>query len=682
MITHHREARLMRSGRFRGFAATTLVVALAAALLPRPAGARQEPPDPDHTMTVTGRLLDADGKPVPGGRVVLVAEIWCRSERPLGVYFHNGLPHSFSVSGPFRTDREGRFLATAPVGPARPAWAVFAHGAAEGHGYVKVELDKRSREQEVTLKLDREHIVRGRLIDTQGQPAACATVQPIMEFDMGATRETLGATNPTPPYALPLFPAMTTDDKGRFLIRGLGKDKVWLEVSHERFATQRVQPQPSPRSDLKETPFSLVAARVAEGTVTYGKSGQPAAGARVVAITSGFKVVQGQTDEEGRYSLNPFPGDSVSVRVFPPDGQPYLVANLGLSFSQSARLETDIALERGILVRGHAIESPSNKPVAGALVLYRPRRVNNPYNQIGYDYIMDWYRHAVTAAVSGADGTFQIAVPPGPGHLFLVGPNLDYVHVETSVGELEYGRPSMIRNYPDALIALDLKPGPKTHEVTATLRRGVTLRARVQTPDGKPCAKFTMMSSSYLPMGFENWQASWNVMEVTGGELALPGCDPEKGGVAWLFDPTHELGLTLNFSGAEASGPTRTIRLQHCGSATVRFVNAKAEPIKKFEPHLYVMFTPGTIMAATVLSGKDDKDLEGDWTFWMNYHYKHERQPSTDDHGRTTLSGLVPGMSYSIATFEGFDFRKGEPRLDFQVKPGETLNLPDFVVKK
>jgi hypothetical protein len=473
-----------------------------------------------------------------------------------------------------------------------------------------------------------------------------------------------------------------TDAKGRFLITGLGKSKVWLEITHERFATQRVHPQPSPIADAKDMPFSLVAAKVIEGRVTYEPDGQPTVGAWVVGLTGFDGVVQCRTDRDGRYSLNPFPGDSVSLRVFPSDGQPYLVAKKGVRFSQSVRAEADIALKRGVLVRGRLTESPSGKPVAGALVLYRPRRANNPHQQIGYEYYLEWYRAALTSAVSGIDGAFRIAVPPGPGHLFVLGPTLDYVPIETSEGELEYGRPSRIRNYPNALIALNPNPGSEALDVAATLRRGVTLRAKVQTPDGKPVAKLTVISRSYLPTGFYNWQAPWNYMEARGGELVLPGCDPEKGGTAWLFDPKQKLGLTLEYTGVEGSGPPRTIRLQPCGSATVRAVNRKGGPVKNEDLHLYAMFAPGTIMAATFLTDKDDHELEGDWGFWINYHYHGEWEPKTDEQGRTTFSGLIPGLDYSIATFNGFDPSKGEPKLDFRVKPGEVLKLPDFVVGK
>jgi hypothetical protein len=655
------------------------LAALATVIFVRPTIAADESPDPDHTMAVTGRLVDAGGKPVAGGEIVLVAERWCRTERPLGIYVHNGFPISFRVSGPFRTDGQGRFAATAAVGPALPAWDVFALARADGHGRVRVGIDKWARKKDITITLDREHVIRGRLIDTQGQPIAGATVRPILVSQMGTTRETLIPTEPVPPYASPLFPAVSTDDKGRFLIAGLGKSEIWLEATHERFATQRMHPQPSLRSDAKDVSFSLVAARVLEGRVTCGPDGKPAVRAWVVAITGFDNVVQCLTDSDGRYSLNPFPGDSLSLTVFPPDGQPYLVQKKGLTFSQSARLEADVILQPGVLVGGRVTESPSGKPVAGALVLHRPRQANIPGKKYEFAYELEWYRDALTSATSGADGTFKIAVPAGPGHLFVLGPTLDYVPVESSVGELEFGRPSRMRNYPDGIIAIDPKPGSKTEEAAISLRRGVTLRARVVAADGKPVARLIVMSRLYLPTSFYNWQAAWNVLEVHDGELDLPGCDPAKGGTAWLLAPEQKLGLTLNFSGSEASGPRRSIRLEPCANAVVRTVNGKGEALQTDDIHLYAMFSPGTIMAATVLSEKDDKDLEGDWCFWNNFYHV---RPERDDKGFLTYTGLVPGLPYALATFEGFDFRKGSPKVDFQVKPGETLKLPDFVIGK
>jgi len=661
--------------RFRRLAAPALLAALATAIVPRPSGADERSPDPAHTTIVTGRLLDADGKPVGGGQVVVMAEHWARFERPLGVGSHNDLPITFRTTGPVRTDQQGRFRIEAPVGPARPSWNVLLHAAAEGHGMATVELAKGKPEQDFTIKLDREYAIRGRLLDTQGQPAAMANVRPILVVGgLGVTLETLVSTDP-PPYANPLIPAVSTDDKGRFLIRGLGKDRVWIEITDERFATQRMHAQPTPIGGMKESSFSLVGARVVEGRITYGQEGQPAAGARVVIVTGSVNVVQTRTDDEGRYTLNPFPGDSFSLTVFPPDGQPYLPWKKGLSFTQAARLETDVELERGVLVRGRVAEKPSGRPVAEALVVYRRRDPESLGSRL-----WDWLHGVLETTVTRADGSFELAVPAGTGALYVIGGTHDYVHVATSVGEREYGRPSLIRNYPDAIVPLDLKPGSEPSVVSAMLRRGATLRARVLGPDGKPAARFIALSKSYIPTGIELFQAGWNTMDCRDGELILPGCDPEKGGTVYLFDREHALGTTVDFDGEQVTGPPLTVRLQPCGNAKVRYVDGQGKPVVSHQPWLMIALTPGSVGAAIHVSGKDDQELEGDWMLWGgNFELERTGGWKTDAQGWATITALIPGAPYVIANDRADDMTRGMARTEFRVKPGETLTLPEIV---
>jgi hypothetical protein len=667
---------------FRGFAA---LAALATTLLPRAAAAQDQSPSAAHTTIVTGRVLGADGKPVANGFVALVAELWARSERSIGACYVNGghFPLTFRVTGPYATDEQGRFRAESPFGPARPGYRLSAHAAAAGQGQATVELAKGLSSQTVEIKLPREHLIRGRIVDTQGQPAAGATVRPIMVSALGTTLQTLVPIGPTPPYASPLLPAVTTDDKGRFVIRGLSGDKVWLEVTHKGLATQRLQVQPSPFGTAGDTPFSLVAARVLEGRVTYGNGGKPAAGARVIAFSGNdASAVECQTDDDGRYSLNPFPGDSVYHMVFPADGQPYLSARRDESFAQVRHVESDVALERAVLVRGRVTESPSRRSVAGALVLYRQRAANNPTPGRRFS-VFDWcccHDHC-QSAVSGPDGAFQIAVPPGPGHLLVFGPTHDYVHVETSAGELEHGHPGRLRYYPDALIALDLKPGTETHDATATLRRGVTLRARVQLPSGKPAEKFIALSRSYIPHGFTLWQWESPItskLECGGGELIVPGCDPDKGGSIWLFDQDNALGATVDFTGAVAAGPPLTVKLEPCGSAALKVVDSEGKRVAW--PVVRIVFTPGlfgTLLGA--VSGKDGAPLEGDSEFWRTYDGAQPRNDAADAQGWITIPHLVPGAPYEVVDFNGgMDDEHGYRIREFRVKPGEKLLIPGF----
>src|SRR5207244_11976343 len=109
----------------------------------------------------------------------------------------------------------------------------------------------------------------------------------------------------------------------------------------------------------------------------------------------------------------------------------YLILRKVHEWPKGARKQqVDLALPRGVLVRGTVTEADSGKPLAGARVQFNPRQANNPHFR--EDVVTDWEG----AVVSGPDGRFQIATLPGPGHLLFRGPTPDYIHLETSYDEL------------------------------------------------------------------------------------------------------------------------------------------------------------------------------------------------------------------------------------------------------
>ena len=83
------------------------------------------------------------------------------------------------------------------------------------------------------------------------------------------------------------------------------------------------------------------------------------------------------------------------------------------------------------------------------------------------------------------DGSFQIAVPPGKGHLLVFGPTGDYVLGEIGSNRLYYDRPGGQRYHAHAIIPYEVKAGESPHEVAAALRPGVTIKGRVEGPDGQ-----------------------------------------------------------------------------------------------------------------------------------------------------------------------------------------------------
>src|SRR5262249_28011346 len=155
---------------------------------------------------------------------------------------------------------------------------------------------------------------------------------------------------------------------------------------------------------------------------------------------------------KGRFRFVPPLGKKLAIWAYPPAGQPYLIQSASLTWAAADVIKKGIqlALPRGLLVRGTITGKPSGQPVAGAAVEFVRFSDNNPFaNAPGTS----------PRAVSSAQGRFELTVVPGPGHLLIKGPTPDYLHEEVSPKKLygtAYGRDW--RYYPDALVALNLKP--------------------------------------------------------------------------------------------------------------------------------------------------------------------------------------------------------------------------------
>ncbi len=162
-------------------------------------------------------------------------------------------------------------------------------------------------------------------------------------------------------------------------------------------------------------------ARIINGRVTYADTGQPAPHAVVEMMTHADQSTsyagEIETDAQGRFRFNPGSGHRYYLSANPPERQPYLNVEKNLEWPKGAiEHSVDLALPRGILVRGKVTEEGSGKPIAGARIGY----ISNPERdqQSGA-----WNTHATTAA----DGSFQFGVMPAPGYLTVRGPSEDYV---------------------------------------------------------------------------------------------------------------------------------------------------------------------------------------------------------------------------------------------------------------
>jgi RNA polymerase sigma factor (sigma-70 family) len=638
----------------------------------RPADARA-PEKSD--LTVQGTVVGADGKPVPGAKVGVIALV----ERP---YRGRVGERGHEVLGSGEADKEGRFrIDCAPATPSRgPIRQLLA--SAPGHGLGWLLLPRDAGKADVAIKLPAEQVIRGRLLDLQGQPAAgvklhVAEVAPAAAVGTSSGSSTGvgggGGTGsftsgggapsatappwydfPTQPAKLGTWPAaVTTDDEGRFTFRGIGKDQgVTLLVTDERFATQRVVVSTAAKDKPEAVERPLEPARWLEGQVVGDDTGKPI-GKKVLLdfTTRGKRLLQVWADEKGHFRVNCPPGRGVAIESYPPDGSPYLMRTTIFAWPKGkTKHEIKVELPRGVLVRGKVIEADSGKPVAGAVLSY----LGSPDNRFMGAEILSWHRFPGEFVRTEDDGTFTAAVYPGKGVLMAKGPTPDYVLERLDKMEPTLGK-FAASLYADAAVPLDLKPDADAPPLALKMRRGVTVKGRVLDPDGKP-VKYAVV---YHPLSLQDqgdrayfFNHGLVPVAVKDGTFTLTALDPKGEVPVYVLDRRNEIGGRLVVSG-KSTGEEVTIKLQPCAKAKVRFVNAAGKPQAGHSLGLVLLLAPD---ARAFLQ---QADALGGW----------HAVGRSDKDGQVTVPGLIPGATYTYA-----DGRKVR---EFTAEAGKTHDLGD-----
>jgi hypothetical protein len=460
---------------------------------------------------------------------------------------------------------------------------------------------------------------------------------------------------------------LVTDARGRFTLRGIGRDcVVLLEVRDEPFGHQWLDVETDGRGPVKSVVRAVAPARVVEGVVVYEDTGKPAAGAQVILYQNMRRLLTtvrkySWADARGRFRLNPC--GPAFLEAKPSPDHPYQSQSAEVKWTSAAVLKQHLrlTLPRSVLVQGKVTDAGTGQPVAGARVMFWGE--GEAYN----------LERAVT---SGPDGTFRIGAPGRRGFL-LVRAGPDYICQETYSGQLHRGRPGGRRLSPHSFIELNFKPGERVRTVAVGLHRGVTIRGRLIGPDGQTPARALLLSRlSVSPYHL----GSGPPIEVIGGRFELHGCDPAQTYTVYFLDPKEAWGAAAEISAKRASGKRLTVRLAPCGSAEVRFVNAVGKPVAGYDAGVYLVVSPwaypvdgnslGALLTkpATLLEGVVEADIRQ--VYW---------DLRTDAKGRLTLGWLIPGVTYQLrwarALHQGYSMSR-----DIRARPGQRLRLADIVM--
>jgi hypothetical protein len=529
-------------------------------------------------------------------------------------------------------------------------------------------------------------VIHGRLFDVQGQPVPDVTmsvseVSPVvlsrprrLALARSGGTVTFWWTNANDFPAWPR-PA-TTDVEGRFTVRGVGRNmRVFLTARHPRFALQEVEVETDDSAESKPITLAHAPAKIIKGRVTYGDTGKPVPHA-MLAVQPMIRSNKDpysyfETDAEGRFAMNPRSSDRYYISAWPPAGQPYLIKSRPLEWPKGALEQSlDLALPRGVAIHGKATEEGSGEPIEGATLSFVARAPQQDRSV------------SIAHASTAADGSFQFGALPDSGTLFVMGPSDDYVLQAFDQRTRPDGRPVGTLSYSHANMLLDLKSGVDK-EVHVTLRRSMTVKGQVLGPDGQPIRDAWILSQIIMMPrgGSRSWHGGYHDTSARDGHFQIHGLAPDASVPVHFLDPKRKLGATAVFSGKSAAAGPVSVRLEPCGTARARIVDAAGKPFAGRLPLRTLTMVVTPVQPFSLVKEKSSSvaisahDLN--WIDKINY----ENPVASDADGRVALPVLIPGATYRF-TDHASPIRPGVLRKEFTVKPGETLDLGDILIEK
>jgi len=645
---------------------------------------------PGAMIEVRGRVVDPGGKPFGGATVR--AEFLDMEDRR----------KPDTASGPdgrflLRIPRPDSSLITLNGGDTFP-WVV-ASAPGFGAGWTPSAL-KASAAGELTVRLVADGPpIEGRIIDLEGRPVAGASIKVERVWCAIAERDRFAETGDLSPWIkivndrgvqgpwegleqVPTTINATTGADGRFRLTGIGRERVaHVLVSGPTIATSTLYAMsrsgPEARcveqrpGQVKTLVFhahrfehAAAPAKPIEGVIRDKDTRLPIAGLKLRgAVYEEHSLlwaegVEATTDAQGRYRLTGLP-KAPDYRLFvePGEGLPYLKASLRAPAASPALepVKFDIALKRGILVRGRVTDKATGKPAPGyveALTM-----ADNPHAGEFPGYARSYPPHVVIRD----DGRYQLVALPGRG---IIACRSDMRRYRGSLGALaikEYDPKSMsINTLPEwchvgnyhVLAEVALDPKAETATLDLQVDPGRTLSANVVDTNGKPVGGTKTTGVSDLFSSTEYPQES--------PAFEIHGLDPSKPRRVIVTHADRKLLGSAYLRGDEAS--PLTIRLQPWGTITGRIVDDEGKP------------RGGLWLSSAGGSYPERPDVQG-----ILPGGDHNGGIRIGGDGRFRVEGLVPGLRYGASASDQMSLF-GELFHDLTVAPGEVKDLGDMKV--
>lgn len=653
-------------------------------LAARPAEKREEAKD---VLVVRSRVVDPDGKPVAGAKLYLLdfpAKVTpppVRATSAADGGFHFAIPKSDVQLAHYFVNPWEAVAVIAVADGYGPAWMPAPAFEAGGDAILRLVKDDQP--------------IHGRILDLQGKPIAGVTIRvedlstplaadltPWLE----ALRQDKNDGYPTESKFLKtlhsssltqLFPAMTTDADGRFLLKGIGRERLaGIRIEGPTIEMRQVRVMTRPGEMMNVTAFRrnpkgyvltyygatfdhyAAPTKPIVGVVRDKDTGKPLAGVTIRSDkwagtnVSGDGRLHTTTDQEGRYQLVGMPkGQGNTILAAPAAGQPYLLSVKDVGDSPGLDpITVDFALKRGVLIKGRVMDKATGKAVP-AHIEYVAFEDNSYRNEVPH-----WATN--NYLYTQADGSFEIVGFPGRGLIsarawgdqYVLGVGADQIK-----GRDEQG---FYRTYPHlvhaahfhALAEINPPRDAESFSCNLLVDPGQALTGKVLGPDGTPL-------TGARPFGLTSY----------GGEGS------------WAHDNLKTADFTVY--GLTAAKPRRLMfvheGLRLAGSRVVRG-DEQGEVTVQLEPWGTVT---GRLLTADGLARTDvelyfGRGLKPDRTLGIPPQQSY--RPEKD--GTFRIEGLVPGLRYSMSAAVGH-MHVGDVFQDVVVKPGEVRDLGDVQAK-
>jgi len=388
------------------------------------------------TIEIQGRVFGPDGQPKAGTKLLLQTD--------------DGKFKQLGVSA-----EDGRFTVAVPKMKRHPQLIAQSDGA----GIDFIDLDLRKPAKPVELRLVKDNVIRGRVVNTEGKPirgvrVSVRTISIYKSLDafLDDWKERYYRQPGTSGRVKSLWTksdgllAATTDGNGRFVLHGIGAERVaglrisgpgiadaWADevVNRSGFDAKphnKAMLDNVPKDDgihlasrtvLSGPEMTIIAEaeKPLHGVVKEADTGKgrPNVVVRLTGITRLQSVdipLQAKTDALGRYEIHGArKAKSYIVEVESDPAAAYMSCRvLATDTPGYQSVNADITVKKGVIVTGKVIDQATGRSVPGfaeAAVL-----INNPFAKEYPDF--DPCGWEGDKGDTGADSSFRIVTVPGP----------------------------------------------------------------------------------------------------------------------------------------------------------------------------------------------------------------------------------------------------------------------------